>query len=48
VARGHVPSDAYLCTVSAGFEIWSGGIGLVSRAFSLSTSRTRTRMLARQ
>jgi hypothetical protein len=34
--------------VSAGFEIWSGGIGLASRAFSLSTGRTQARMLARQ
>jgi hypothetical protein len=46
--RGYVPPDASLCTVSAGFEIWSGGIGLASRAFSLSTGRTQARMLARQ
>ncbi|SEK75258.1 GH12 family glycosyl hydrolase domain-containing protein [Streptacidiphilus jiangxiensis] len=34
VQRGYVPLSSYLCKVSAGFEIWSGGVGLTTRSFA--------------
>ncbi|WP_370109251.1 ricin-type beta-trefoil lectin domain protein [Streptacidiphilus sp. MAP12-33] len=34
VQRGYVPLSSYLCKVSAGFEIWSGGVGLSTRSFA--------------
>ncbi|MFC5909677.1 GH12 family glycosyl hydrolase domain-containing protein [Streptacidiphilus monticola] len=33
VMRGYVPSGSFLCKVSAGFEIWTGGKGLRSTDF---------------
>ncbi|MFC9327157.1 ricin-type beta-trefoil lectin domain protein [Kitasatospora sp. NPDC057015] len=32
--RGYVPPGSYLCRVQAGFEIWSGGVGLRSWSFA--------------
>ncbi|MFB7612912.1 ricin-type beta-trefoil lectin domain protein [Kitasatospora sp. NPDC056181] len=32
--RGYVPPGSYLCRVQAGFEIWSGGVGLQSWSFA--------------
>ena len=32
--RGYVPQSSYLCKVSAGFEIWNGGVGLRTWSFS--------------
>jgi hypothetical protein len=34
VARGYVQNDWYLISLGAGFEIWKGGEGLASNAFS--------------
>jgi Glycosyl hydrolase family 12 len=38
VARGHLSASWYLIDVEAGFEMWSGGAGLESTAFSVSVS----------
>lgn len=35
VSRGYVEDDWYLVSIGAGFEIWKGGEGLASNAFSL-------------
>ncbi|MFE3855976.1 ricin-type beta-trefoil lectin domain protein [Streptomyces griseorubiginosus] len=32
--RGYIPPKSYLCKIAAGFEIWSGGVGL--RTFSFA------------
>lgn len=34
LTRGYVPPASYLCRVQAGFEIWSGGVGLRSSSFA--------------
>jgi hypothetical protein len=34
VLRGYVPPASYLCKVSAGFEVWSGGAGLTTDSFA--------------
>jgi hypothetical protein len=36
--RGYVPPTSYLCKVSGGFEIWSGGVGLRTYSFSFHNS----------
>ena len=36
--RGYVPAKSYLCKVSAGFEIWSGGVGLRSWSFGFDNA----------
>ncbi|MQS13959.1 hypothetical protein F7Q99_17195 [Streptomyces kaniharaensis] len=38
VQRGYVPPGSYLCAVQAGFEIWEGGAGLSSDAFSFQAA----------
>ncbi|MBV6700046.1 ricin-type beta-trefoil lectin domain protein [Kitasatospora aureofaciens] len=38
VQRGYVPAGSYLCAVQAGFEIWDGGAGLGSDAFSFQAA----------
>lgn len=36
--RGYVPAASYLCKVAAGFEIWSGGVGLRTYSFAFRNS----------
>lgn len=36
--RGFVPAESYLCKVAAGFEIWSGGVGLRTFSFAFHNS----------
>ncbi|MEY9965989.1 hypothetical protein ABIA33_004044 [Streptacidiphilus sp. MAP12-16] len=36
--RGYVPAGSYLCKVSAGFEIWSGGVGLRTWSFAFNNA----------
>jgi hypothetical protein len=36
--RGYVPASSYLCKVAAGFEIWSGGVGLRTFSFAFHNS----------
>lgn len=36
VARGQIKSNWYLTAVEAGFELWQGGAGMTSNAFSVS------------
>ncbi|AUY49888.1 ricin-type beta-trefoil lectin domain protein [Streptomyces sp. CB01881] len=38
VQRGYVPAGSYLCAAQAGFEIWEGGAGLSSDAFSFQAA----------
>lgn len=38
VVHGYVPAGGSLCSVQAGFEIWNGGTGLATTAFSLQTA----------
>jgi cellulose 1,4-beta-cellobiosidase len=40
VDRGYLITSWYLIDVEAGFELWSGGAGLESKAFSVSVSKT--------
>jgi hypothetical protein len=37
VSRGYIQPDWYLVDVEAGFELWRGGSGLATNAFSVST-----------
>ncbi|MEV6976660.1 ricin-type beta-trefoil lectin domain protein [Kitasatospora sp. NPDC093806] len=41
VQRGYVPAGSYLCAVQAGFEIWEGGAGLSTDAFSFEVAAGR-------
>ncbi|MFE7188640.1 ricin-type beta-trefoil lectin domain protein [Kitasatospora sp. NPDC057541] len=41
VQRGYVPAGSFLCAVQAGFEIWEGGAGLSTDAFSLDVAAGR-------
>lgn len=36
--RGYIPATSYLCKVAAGFEVWSGGVGLRSYSFAFHNS----------
>jgi Glycosyl hydrolase family 12 len=40
VARGYLSASWYLIDVEAGFELWSGGAGLESTAFSVTVAMT--------
>jgi hypothetical protein len=40
VTRGYLNASWYLIDVEAGFELWSGGAGLKSTAFSLTAAKT--------
>ena len=39
-ARGYLTASWYLIDVEAGFELWSGGAGLESTAFSVTVAMT--------
>jgi hypothetical protein len=39
VRRGYLPKSCYLIDVEAGFELWHGGTGLATNAFSLAVRR---------
>jgi len=41
VSRGYLSTSWYLITVQAGFEVWKGGTGLVTRSFSVNVTRHR-------
>jgi len=41
VSRGYLRRSWYLITVQAGFEVWQGGKGLVTRSFSVKVTRRR-------
>jgi Glycosyl hydrolase family 12/Transposase len=40
LARGYLSASWYLIDVEAGFELWSGGAGLKSKAFSVTVAMT--------
>jgi cellulose 1,4-beta-cellobiosidase len=40
VARGYISNSCYLIAVEAGFELWQGGTGLTTNAFSVQVGGT--------